>query len=280
MNEAQGPRGVAKPIRGRQLVLIAIAVVVLIGVFISERGKESKPNRVPVKKTELNQHAIRFATSALTEDLIYAASRKSQSQMTQQEALVLAKIDLAVTANTFAEDYEANELAGDSKYKHKRFILSGEIESIEKDFTENGVLTLRSGNVMGVHARLNARGTSGALTLSRGSKVFLVCDSSDRVVRSEIAGNCERLSQYTEELRPQFEQTVTQFLAGSIVLPKNIAAEIVAGYVMASHLPTDSSCLARLEDCDSQINKLKNDAAQVRQISAEIKDLNTRLLTQ
>lgn len=113
----------------------------------------------------------------------------------------MAKIDLAVSARTFGSDYEANELAGDAKYKNKRFLLSGVIESIEKDFTGSGFLTLGSDNLLGVRADLNQRGTSGATALTKGTKIFLVCSSSDRIVGTEVAGDCQRLSQYLDEIR-------------------------------------------------------------------------------
>lgn len=113
-----------------------IVILILCLLFATSACKSSsRPDAGfgSVIAPTLNSQGLQLATDGLIEDLLVAVSGTGDSALNLQQALALAKIDLAVNARTFETDYEANELAGDAKYKNRRFLLSGVIKSIEKD---------------------------------------------------------------------------------------------------------------------------------------------------
>jgi len=256
------------------MTLLALAMA-MIGCNGTSRQNASASSAM---SSSLNARGVQLATAGLVDDLLLAASATGNGVMSQQEALAMAKIDLAVSARTFESDYEANELAGDAKYKNKHFLLSGVIESIEKDFTGSGFLTLRSDNLLGVRAELNERGTSGAGALTKGTKIFLVCRSSDRIVGTEVAGDCQRLSQYVDAIRPDLDRSVKEYLSGQRAFPRKLGTVLTMMYVAGSHLPADSACSSQVGDrCEQEVMKMAKDPAQAQKVKAETEQMLAKL---
>lgn len=257
-------------------VLITVAT---LGLLLACRNAPEGTSR-PISSgtSTLNDQGLQTATSTFIDDLLMASSAMGDSLLTQPQALALAKIDLAVSAQTFESDYEANELAGDVKYKNKRFLLSGVIRSIEKDFSGSAFLTLSSQNLLGVRAQLNDRGFQGVTSLSKGTKVFLVCRSSDRIVGTEVAGDCQRLSQYLEEIRPDLSRSVREFLEGHRPLPRKLGEGLLMMYVTATLLPASSACLSEAnKQCEEEITRIIKDPAQAEGIRAQVKQMEAGL---
>lgn len=226
----------------------------------------------------LNEQGVRVATGLLIDDLTYGASGVGESSLNHDQALRIAKVDLAVDARTFEADYDANELAGDAKYKNKRFLLTGTVRSIEKGFTEQGYLILASGSLLGVQAHLNDRGMVGAASFKKGMKIFLVCRSSDRVVGTEMAGDCQRLSQYLDESKPDLETTTRDFLAGKRALPRKLGAGLAAFYIVGAQLPAGSACHAQLDDaCRTELVAVAKDKARMDQVKQEAQKMEPKL---
>jgi uncharacterized protein YcfL len=267
--------GAARLTRAYRIRLWFVAVLL---TALAVAGCRSNPQAGTSARPALNDQGVQLATGLLIDDLTYAASGIGESSLSHEQALRVAKIDLAVDARTFEADYDANELAGDAKYKNKRFLLSGTIRSIEKDFTDRGYLVLASDNLLGVQAHLSERGMAGAASLKKGLKIFLVCQSSDRVVGTEIAGDCQRLSQYLGETKPDWESTARDFLAGKRPLPHKLGTGLATFYLVGAQLPAGSACHGQLDDgCREELQTMAKNKARMAQIEQEEQKMEANL---
>ena len=57
---------------------------------------------------------------------------------------------IAVSASDLLEDYEANEVAADQRYKDRQLIVTGKIDTIGKDILDSMYVTLESGKEFGI----------------------------------------------------------------------------------------------------------------------------------
>ncbi len=100
---------------------------------------------------------------------------------------------LTVEATTLYKDYETNEVAADDKYKDKALLVTGKLQAIDKDFMNNVVLKLTTGDRFGinaVHATLEDSEKSKAAKLSKGDKVSLRCIGGTRIMKSPTLKDC------------------------------------------------------------------------------------------
>ena len=110
--------------------------------------------------------------------LVAAASSEDKEETQKKEAAKQAEIQAApaieVTAAQLCEDYKANEIAADEKYKGKILQVTGKVDSIAKDILDSIYVTLKSGkrfDLMSVQAFFPDSVTAQAAALSKGQKV-------------------------------------------------------------------------------------------------------------
>ena len=97
----------------------------------------------------------------------------------------------SVDAVDLWNQYEANEVAADNAFKGHRLLVLGRVQSIDKDFTNDIVIVLRSPNqFMGTHATMVRGAAAKAATLSMGQTVTLNCECRGRVVGSPVLTDC------------------------------------------------------------------------------------------
>jgi hypothetical protein len=230
-------------------------------------------------KRELNAQGVAFANVAYLDDLKNAI-QGHDAFISMEESLKLSRIDLRVDANTYANDYEANEIAADNKYKGKKILLIGKINSINKDIGGNGYLALRGpGMFQDVQARLSDAGMEGAADLAKGMTVYLVCDHGMKVATMTTARNCQRYSQHLDTLRPGIEQSITAFLSGDLALPSTQAEAVVSGYVLGAELPAGSPCLTNADACEAELAKITNEPARQHAVKTKADALLQSLKT-
>ena len=98
---------------------------------------------------------------------------------------------LAVTSVALAEAYEENEAAADNAYKDKLLAVSGKLDSITKDLTDDTVLVLQGKNAFqNVHAELDSDAASAALSMRKGQKVTLHCVGAGEVASLPMLKDC------------------------------------------------------------------------------------------
>ncbi|WP_433867486.1 OB-fold protein [Ralstonia wenshanensis] len=107
------------------------------------------------------------------------------------ETAEAAEPPLPVKADALFRAYDDNEVAADQKYKGKSLLVTGTVQSIDKDFTDSIVVKLASGNpFMAVHAYLDDQHAAMAASLKKGAKVAWVCTGAGRLVGSPVLHDC------------------------------------------------------------------------------------------
>lgn len=105
-----------------------------------------------------------------------------------------AKETVAARAIEIFDDYEANEVAADQKYKGKEIIIVGTVQSIDKDAFNAIVVHLQTRNqFMSVSATLQDKYESEAALMKRGDIVDFSCVGAGRVIGSPILKDCRPL---------------------------------------------------------------------------------------
>jgi len=89
------------------------------------------------------------------------------------ESAEAAEPPLPVKADALFRAYDDNEVAADQKYKGKSLLVTGTVQSIDKDFTDSIVVKLASGNpFMAVHAYIGDQHAAMAASLKKGRRLL------------------------------------------------------------------------------------------------------------
>ena len=95
-----------------------------------------------------------------------AASRKVQAETPAAN----------VSAAQLFADYKANEIAADEKYKGKTLAVSGTVENIGKDITDDMYITLKTSDfIMSVQAYFPDELKSRLASMQKGAAVTVKC---------------------------------------------------------------------------------------------------------
>lgn len=99
--------------------------------------------------------------------------------------------DMKVTAVKLFQDYEANEVAADNVYKGKTLLVSGKVQSIDKDFMDNIVVHLTTPNeFMSALATVMDSEKAKAGKLTKGQTVSVLCSGGGRIIGSPVLRDC------------------------------------------------------------------------------------------
>lgn len=97
----------------------------------------------------------------------------------------------SVSAMALWRAYQANEVAADDDFKGKLLEVTGEVAKIDKDFMDDIVVNLRSGNqFMATHAYVEDSEKSAAKRLSKGDTVTLRCIGGGMIIGSPVLRDC------------------------------------------------------------------------------------------
>ena len=102
-----------------------------------------------------------------------------------------AELPSTVTADDLFDAYEANEVAADRQYKGKALQVIGTVQGISSDFMDDAVVELKTSNqFMPVRATGDDDFNSAAASLSKGTRVVLLCKGGGEVVASPLLKDC------------------------------------------------------------------------------------------
>ncbi len=138
---------------------------------------------------------------------VFSVSNKNESQNQPSGTIdngdAAAVPALSVTAPQLFDDYQANEVRADNKYKGKRLAVRGMVMEIRKDFTDSVVIALGPTNeIMTVDAHLAEADGAAAANLQKGQIVNLLCDGDGMVVGSPQLATCSFDTTITTEPKP------------------------------------------------------------------------------
>lgn len=96
---------------------------------------------------------------------------------------------ISANAEKLAADYKNNEVAADERYKGKKLIVAGVVQSINKDYKGEVWIGLKTNNqFMPIHAvGLSAR---QAGMLAKGEVIAIVCTGDGMILGSPFLKDC------------------------------------------------------------------------------------------
>lgn len=139
-----------------------VLVLILLGVAGSQIGEKAK--------NEVSQNT-------------------TQSTQKVEEVVELSR----VTSKQIVDDYKANEVSADAKYKGKEFEISGVVETIGKDILDTPYISLESYEyaiVDKVQCMFNKGSEAESATVSKGQKIILKGEISGKL-SNIIVKRCE-----------------------------------------------------------------------------------------
>ncbi|NUP06613.1 MAG: hypothetical protein HOW73_11210 [Polyangiaceae bacterium] len=116
--------------------------------------------------------------------LVVAGSQKTPEEKAMEGSAT------EVTAKELIDAYKKNEIAADEKYKGKKLEISGTIESIDSDFSNEPVIRIGSGELF---ESVACRGVSKkkAADLNKGDKITLACLGDGEMLGQPQMEKCE-----------------------------------------------------------------------------------------
>lgn len=103
---------------------------------------------------------------------------------------------IEIDARALYAAYDDNEVAADNQYKGRRLQVTGMVASIDKDFLDNIVVWLKTGNDFGkVMAKMDKSAAGQAARLSKRTRVALACEGNGRVMSSPTLSDCTFVGQ-------------------------------------------------------------------------------------
>jgi hypothetical protein len=101
-----------------------------------------------------------------------------------------------VSAEELYREYEANEVAADQKIGKALVEISGTINSIDKDFTDDVVIRLATGDPFSMVGLTLANSQRKlAATLAKGQAIVIRCDRVIRILTSPMGSDCVIVSE-------------------------------------------------------------------------------------
>ncbi|WP_302476318.1 OB-fold protein [Pandoraea communis] len=120
-----------------------------------------------------------------------AASAPRTSEVKSAQAPV-QQTYMKVSLSKLAEDYEANEVAADIKYKGKLLEITGRVQSIDKDAFDGISIALATSNeFMPARASVDKSLEATAAQLTKGQTITVRCKGGGLLVGSPILRNCQ-----------------------------------------------------------------------------------------
>lgn len=240
------------------VVTLAVGSFVALALVVSMVGSaHTTPSAQHEASVDAN--AVRLVQVLLFEDQLIAI-QGGEAVTPKEIALNNFEIAQTVDARKLSQDYEANEVAADQKYKGSRILVSGAVRRISKNFMGDPYVTLTGNDLLqDVEAGFADKSENTLATLKKGQSVNFVCEVSERVVTEVMLKNCMTLGDYAEVMRPNSDKYVVDVLAGRKQVSKNAAKLIAHLYVIAKLLPQDSGCFQKADDaCQMQIKEIVN----------------------
>lgn len=95
------------------------------------------------------------------------------------------------TAKALAELYDANEVAADNKIGGRSVEVTGVVQDINKDFADNVVVQLQSGNrLLPVRLYMSESERMKASELSKGQKKTITCEKMALIIGAPSGSDC------------------------------------------------------------------------------------------
>lgn len=211
--------GSAPPSRAKAAgICMAIAVAFFVGFGVTNDAEKDSPS---VAVAAEKKPAIKGIDESLIPSLLVMTNEDFDTWLSGGDVMLGALHEKhfpsggTVSARALAKSYEANEVAADNKYKDKALRVTGTVESINKDFTDNIYLSLQGSNMFGeVHARMDKDSAAEVSAMRKGQKVELLCTGRGMILTSAQLKDCKTVAKAAENAKAAEAKWIGSVLAG------------------------------------------------------------------
>lgn len=215
------------------------------------------------KARNIDPRGAAFAQLVLEQDLLTHLDGGTASDFWK------ARVPLGerVSARQYHSIYRANEVSADEQFNGKPVVVTGTIDSINKDAFGNAFLNLTAGGAFSV-VRANLASETEALAgnFRKGAKVTLFCTGGPMVITFPTLKDCQTSAAMITTHDREAAKAVQSVMKGDAAsMSPNDRKMIAMMYLVGATLPPDSPCAnatpANFGDCEksfSKNNPLKN----------------------
>ncbi|MGO4579601.1 hypothetical protein AB4Z48_26515 [Cupriavidus sp. 2TAF22] len=209
--------------------LLSIVTLICVTIFALVVLKGRHPG------TSQPENAVASGSAPASPDGV-ASQAAETTQHTQEQPTNLAPPVIEISAAQLYQEYKANEVLADTKYKGNWLYVSGVVAEIGKDFTDAPYLRLLAGQFQfdNVRAMLGKSATSVLAQLHKGNRVSVMCLGRGMLVGSPVL-DCTRDNvpprpQHSERSpdQPSESPSAATPANGSSMPPQNDTAAAVA----------------------------------------------------
>lgn len=178
----------SKPLSGVLYLLLAVALLPPANKLIADKLKFSISGGLKFVLVIVLLGVIGATTdfSTLPRAERVDVSRPAEEQAQGEEAIKISAVQLS-------EEYNANKVAADAKYKGKTLEISGVIDNIGKDIVDTPYVTLkgRELSLFGVQCMFGKTDEPKLATLSKGRNITLRGEMSGELIGNVVVRSCQ-----------------------------------------------------------------------------------------
>lgn len=166
---------------------------VALGEMIGNKLKKENRTIVTDKaKVEACHNAARIVMDkGFINELVDHMTAETKPAVATSKASVSNDDVYRTTAKSLAELYNANEVAADDKIGGRSVEITGVVQDINKDFANNVVVQLQSGNrLLPVRLYMNESEKMKASELRKGQKTTVTCEKMVLIIGAPSGSNC------------------------------------------------------------------------------------------
>ena len=201
--------GYKKKMSFKKFFLISLVLGIILGIILINSKKDGDPSTASklagnsVNKVE-NQTKNLFNDlelnifKILVEDEINSVVNNNDNMIVSAGIL---KLPNSITIDKLQREYVKNEVKADEQYKNKILLVSGRIDSIQKDAFNNMNLKLVGGDNMFLYptAQVEDKYTSWVASLNKGNNIKLVCKNKGFIIGMVQLGDCSPFDGWIKE---------------------------------------------------------------------------------
>lgn len=175
-------------------------------ISLTQNNKENSQYYTTPRKSDkdifldslyLNKEELKIRNFILDDDL--AGYKKGKSSMIED---ILKEKYPQIKGTTLYKDYDSNEVYADEKYKNKEFMVTGAVNSVDKDFKGNALLILNGNGYFG-HVVANFGESPEAISalskIKKGSIQSMICSVDGMFIRTVHLENCHMAEKIAEK---------------------------------------------------------------------------------
>lgn len=178
-----GPDSKQKPSTGRKLGGALAAFFVLIFAFMVYESHSPSSSSADTSSSTDGSHAASQTTTTSNAD----ATPTTQEASNPPTSAPATPSVIEISAPQLYEEYKANEVLADTKYKGQWLYVSGMVTEIGKDFTDDPYVNLLGENE---YATVRATFTKAAIQqlagLHKGDQISVMCRGKGRLIGDPI----------------------------------------------------------------------------------------------